>query len=229
LLALLANVQQTVNRLPESPDWDDTPSSARSRDYTGAANSDLNLAVSYPPIRQWLSGEIHVDLSLQLLQSGLPVYDANGQVTFGPGQDWDVYCLSLPSPKTGCTFTIGAWKNHLTVSNGALPVVLGTGNGKSLFVTTQQQVSDVLNQNVYGNSSNGITKLYAQLLAAQLDVGSGANGTAVASTISAANAFLDQYNWQDWSNLSKAQQQVVSWQTTLANHNLGTIGPGHCP
>jgi len=82
---------------------------------------------------------------------------------------------------------------------------------------------------VYGSSSNGVTKLYAQLLAAKLNIANGSDSAAVASTITSADSFLVNSNWQDWSALNAAERQVVlGWKTMLDRYNNGGIGPGHC-
>jgi hypothetical protein len=201
---------------------------------------NLNLTVSYPPITQWQSGEIHVDLSLTLYDKGDPVYVDGQQVKFGPGQPWDVYCLNFPGPPppdTGCSLTIGFWKTHAGFTGhnpdevtSLLPIWLGTSNGfDSLEVTTAKQAVDVLSMKTYGSASNGITKLYAQLLGAKLSIANGASETSVASTISDADAFLANTFWTGWSSLTSAQQQqVLAWMNTLDQFNNGLIGPGHC-
>ncbi|MFQ3664224.1 MAG: hypothetical protein SNJ69_17750, partial [Chloroflexaceae bacterium] len=139
-----------------------------------------------------------------------------------------------PSP-TGCTRTIGYWKTHAGFTGRnpdrvtpLLPVWLGTAGGaRSVQVTTAAQAVSILNMN--GDASNGINKLYAQLLAARLNIASGADGSAVASTIASADSFLASRNASDWNSLSRAQrQQVLAWMTTLDNYNNGSIGPGHC-
>lgn len=136
----------------------------------------------------------------------------------------------------GCTFTIGYWKTHAgfgpqaDVVTPLLPIWLGTpGGAKSIDVTTAQIAVDILSQNVYGTPSNGITKLYAQLLGAKLNIANGADGSAVASTIAAADAFLATHNFNDWSSLSQAEKNIVlGWQGILDNFNEGIIGPGEC-
>jgi len=73
------------------------------REYRISQTGDLELRVSYPPVREWpvMSNgiaEIHVDLSIS-------VYDDKGKLVrwvggdrrrapgaLGPGQDWDVWC-----------------------------------------------------------------------------------------------------------------------------------------
>jgi len=131
--------------------------------------------------------------------------------------------------QTGCTLTIGYYKNHPSAIT-PLPIYLGTSSGaKSLKVTSQQIGVDVLGQHTYGTPANGITKLYAQLLAAKLNILHGAGGSAVSSAISSADAFLATHNHLDWGSLSVTEQNsVLSWHSSLDNYNNGVTGPGHC-
>ncbi len=135
----------------------------------------------------------------------------------------------------GCTFTIGYWKNHAgfgpqaDVLSQYLPIMLGSSVPKGINVNSATVATNVLKMSVYGTASNGITKLYAQLLAAKLNIASGASNTAVAATISAADSFLGANSYTQWSSLSKAQQStVLGWMTALDNFNNGFTGPGHC-
>ncbi|RAK80004.1 uncharacterized protein BO72DRAFT_26278 [Aspergillus fijiensis CBS 313.89] len=124
----------------------------------------------------------------------------------------------------GCTRTIGYWKNHIEVIKGPpalLPISLGS-----------RQVTEAADAvAIEGTTgSNGIDKLYAQLLAAKLNIKTGADGSAVASTIQAADTFLTGKTSADWAGLTNAQKsQVNGWATTLDNYNNGVTGPGHCP
>jgi len=136
----------------------------------------------------------------------------------------------------GCTLTIGYWKTHAGFTGRnpdrvtpLLPIWLGTtGGAKSIQVTSAAQAVSLLSMS--GDASNGINKLYAQLLGAKLNMANGADGSAVASTIAAADAFLATKKAADWGSLSKADKQMVlGWMTTLDNYNNGYIGPGHCP
>jgi len=151
----------------------------------------------------------------------------------------DGWTVNVHVPCSGCTLTIGYWKNHAgfgpqpDMVTPLLPVWLGTSGGaKSIQVTTAAQAVGLLSftgsNNVF-DASNGINKLYAQLLAAKLNIANGADGSAVTSTIAAADAFLANNNSTNWSGLSKAQKaQVLAWMTTLDNYNNGLTGPGHC-
>lgn len=136
----------------------------------------------------------------------------------------------------GCSLTIGFWKTHAGFGPQAdevtplLPIWLGTAGGdKSLTVTTAEIAVDVLVMKTYGKNSNGITKLYAQLLGAKLNFASGAGSSAVDDIVSDADAFLADHDWTDWKGLSEAERNdVMYWQGTLDDYNNGYIGPGHC-
>lgn len=138
----------------------------------------------------------------------------------------------------GCSLTIGFWKTHCGFGPQADEVTPLLGNGiwlgnpagpKSLAVTDRTIARNVLRENVYGTASNGITKLYAQLLGTKLNVANGADDDAVAAAIAAADAFLATHNYMDWSGLSEADQaQVLAWKDTFDDYNNGEIGPGHC-
>jgi hypothetical protein len=137
----------------------------------------------------------------------------------------------------GCTLTIGYWKTHAgftgrnaDVVTQYLPISLGTAGGaKSLLVTTAQQAVDVLTMKTYGEPSNGITKLYAQLLAAKLNIASGSSFDDIDKELGKADAFLALYKWTDWASLSnKQKKEVISWMSAFDAFNNGLIGPGHC-
>jgi hypothetical protein len=137
---------------------------------------------------------------------------------------------------SGCTLTIGFWKTHAGFSGRNedvvtqyLPQHLGsTGGEMTRRINDRFEAVRALSMG-YGEPSNGITKLYAQLLAAKLNVARGASVSDVAATISAADAFLATRNESHWAGLTKAQRsQVITWMSLLDGYNNGTIGPGHC-
>jgi hypothetical protein len=150
---------------------------------------------------------------------------------------WDagIICHE-PPPDTGCTRTKGYWKNHAgfgpqeDVVTPLLPLWLGTPNGdESVLVDSARVAYDILTQHVYGEPSNGVTKLYAQLLAAKLNIAAGADGEDVEDVIADADEFLAEFSWEDWGDLTREQRQMVlNWKDTLDAYNNGFIGPGHC-
>lgn len=141
--------------------------------------------------------------------------------------------VHVPCP-TGCTRTIGYWKNHAgfgpqaDVLSQYLPIWLGTAGGaRSVNVTTAAQAVSLLSMS--GDASNGVNKLYAQLLAAKLNIASGADGSAIAGTISQADALLATTSAASWAGLTKSQRQtILALASRLDAYNNGLVGPPHC-
>jgi hypothetical protein len=166
-----------------------------------------------------------------------PTTGATVCTTLDPGENDMTWDAGMYMPvEEGCTLTIGFWKNHAgfgpqdDVLSQYLPITLGDAGGtKSLDVTTAQIAYDVLRMKTYGRNSNGITKLYAQLLAAKLNFAAGASDSAVADYVTDADAFLADHDYMDWDGLSDDDQDMVMmWQGTFDDYNNGDIGPGHC-
>ncbi len=111
-----------------------------------------------------------------------------------------------------------------------LPLWLGdAGGAKSLEVIDAEMAVAILGQKEYGKPKNGITKLYAQLLAAKLNVADGADDADIADVVLAADAFLSEYDWNDWNGLDKdLKDSVHYWHGMCDDYNNGVIGPGHC-
>jgi hypothetical protein len=180
-------------------------------------------------VRDW---ELLSEAERRAIGEWIAVLTAYNTGKLGPG----VCGAPPPPPPSGdaCTRTIGYWKNHAgfgpqaDVVTPLLPVWLGTSGGaRSVHVTTAALAVSLLDKS--GDASNGINKLYAQLLAAKLNIANGANGSAVLQTITQADAFLATHRASDWSSLSSSQrQQVLAWAATLDDYNNGRIGPAHC-
>ena len=147
---------------------------------------------------------------------------------------WDAG-LYMPV-QDGCSLTIGFWKTHAgfgpqaDVVTPLLPILLGDSGGTySINVLDAGMAVDILSMDVYGDQSNGITKLLAQMLGAKLNIANGANGSSVGNTISKADAFLADHHWSSWSSLSDSDQnKVLRWKDKFDDYNNGVIGPGHC-
>ncbi|MEE9553434.1 MAG: SdrD B-like domain-containing protein [candidate division Zixibacteria bacterium] len=157
--------------------------------------------------------------------------------TLDPGEydpTWD--CGLYLIPQDGCSLTIGYWKTHAgfgpqpDMVTALLPIWLGDAGGtNSIQVTTAAIAVDILSQDVYGDPSNGITKLYAQLLGAKLNIANGASGSAVNNTINNADEFIADHDWTEWDGLSNnVQRMILRWHDKLDDYNNGDIGPGHC-
>ena len=111
---------------------------------------------------------------------------------------WDAGVYLMPDE--GCTYTIGFWKNHAgfgpqdDVVTPLLPQYLGDEGGtKTLHVGDAAAAVAIFKKKDFGGSSNGIAKLYAQMLAAKLNVANGASDAAVADLLADADAFLADY------------------------------------
>ena len=143
-----------------------------------------------------------------------------------------------PSPSTGCTRTIGYWKNHAGGwhRHDAITPLLGRGiwlgdpHGRhSIRVRSSWLAVQILKSWGRHWHKNGIRKLRAQLLAAKLNIANGADDSDVAETIIKADHFLAKHHFFKWPWLSrKDKRKVIDWAKTLDDYNNGKIGPGHC-
>jgi hypothetical protein len=150
-------------------------------------------------------------------------------------ETWDAG-LYMEEVDDGCTRSKGYWKNHAgfgpqdDVVSQYLPIWLGNDDGDMSFAVTDAKIAvDILHQHTYGEPSNGITKLYAQLLAAKLNIAAGANDDAIEEVITDADDFLTMYDWEDWYDLGwEDREMVLYWKDMLDSYNNGHIGPGYC-
>lgn len=209
-------------------------------DFSSAEITEIDRTVTVTDNKYGPLGTITYSNAITPYNYSLPIgpyaqignYSFTNTASFVTGdthtQGSDSWTVTINVPGVG-TRTIGYWKTHPDKMLGLLPVYLGTKSGtKSVAVQGSAKAVDILSMEVYGSPSNGITKLYAQLLAAKLNIGGGADSAAVDSTIAAADSFLAGKNHTDWINLSNSQKELVlGWMTTLDNYNNGLIGPGH--
>ena len=80
----------------------------------------------------------------------------------------------------------------------------------------------VLEMKTFGSASNGITKLYAQLLAAKLNKANGADTSTVKTVLSAADSFLASTDYTSWNSLNaQTKNAVLGWMNTLDLYNNG--------
>jgi hypothetical protein len=146
----------------------------------------------------------------------------------------DSHTVLADVPAGGCTLTIGYWKTHAgsgpqrDMVSPLLPIWLGDAGGEtSVEVSTPHQAIELLR--MADSSANGLNRLAGQLVAAKLNFGAGADGSAVATTVMAADAFLTTHATSSWKKLSKADKSsVTTLGATLDQYNKGLTGPGHC-
>jgi hypothetical protein len=179
------------------------------------------------------NGVVSLDID-SLPGVAMAVFQLNGDVGIAD------FCFDVEvssSAEIGCTRTIGYWKNHAgnrpnqeDLISQHLPIWLGFDNGaRSIKVSNAEQAYDILSQNVYGSPSNGITKLYAQLLAAKLNQLEDANSTAIVPTIQYADQHLSNYDYTVWAGLSDLRKQkVLQAKDKLDAFNNGLMDVPHC-
>ena len=128
--------------------------------------------------------------------------------------------VSTSVPVANCTYTQGFWKNHPEAwPGGATPMLLGT------VAYTSAQLLAILNQPAAGN---GLLILAHQLIAAKLSIASGADPTAAAAAIAAADALIGGLVVPPVGGGFVSPGSVNSIANTLNDYNNGLIGPGHC-
>jgi hypothetical protein len=144
----------------------------------------------------------------------------------------DLVCSTGPcNPNGGCTLTQGYWKTHN-------PVVCETDSLSPLCIQwpvtsltlgnnsyTVAQLVSILNQPVGGN---GLISLAHQLIAAKLNIANGADGSAVASTITSADQLIGNLWIPPVQYGSLNPSATSSLVNALNNYNTGATGPGHC-
>lgn len=117
-----------------------------------------------------------------------------------------------------CTLGQGYWKTHPE----AWPVstlTLGTVS------YDQTQLLSILGQQVQGN---GLVSLAHQLIAAKLNVARGADDSAIASSITAADALIGSLEVPPVGSGSLDPSATGALNTALTNYNEGVTGPGAC-
>jgi uncharacterized repeat protein (TIGR01451 family) len=123
-----------------------------------------------------------------------------------------------PPPPGGCTFTQGFWKTHPE----AWPV-------SSLSLGTVSYTSDeleaIFNAPVAGN---GLISLAHQLIAAKLNIASGADPSAISQAITDADAMIDGLVVPPVGSGSLAPGDTSDLVDALTAFNEGATGPGHC-
>jgi hypothetical protein len=153
--------------------------------------------------------------------------DSGATGSASAGAEVNVPCAGV------CPLSAGAWK--LLASYGGmkadqvarlLQLTLGAPGGvKSIPVSSARLAARLLggygSNGVY-SSSNGINKLYAQLLAAKLNALLVAIPPTVTGAIAEADAFLGTHDSLSWNGLSSTERStVLGWASTLERFNTG--------
>jgi hypothetical protein len=139
----------------------------------------------------------------------------------------NLFCSTLPCGHAdSCTFTQGHWKTHGPIPKGGneneWPVTgLTVGN----IVYTDLQLLSILEEKVAGN---GLVSLAHQLIAVKLNVASGADDTAIAASILAADTLIGALVIPSVGGGSLDPATTSALTDTLTAYNEGSTGPGHC-
>lgn len=163
---------------------------------------DTSITVTYPPVSQWpvLSNgtrEIHVDVQLELLLNGQFV-----GVTFGPSQDWDVFCLGTPPTPTpppppgnqGCT--PGYWRQDQHFDSWPAPTTPSTAFSSIFGRPVAGTMLDAVTAN-----GGGLNALRRHAAAAYLNALAGLNyGLTPAQVVAAFQAAYDSGNYEATKN-----------------------------
>ena len=139
--------------------------------------------------------------------------------------------LECSPPGDGCTFTQGYWKAHGPTPKGNNEYVWpqsvkddGLFIGNPLY--TAVQLLSIFNQEPKGN---GLVSLAHQLIAAKLNIANGANPSAIAATITAADALIGALIVPPIGGGELTPAQTSALNDALTDYNEGATGPGHCP
>ena len=126
----------------------------------------------------------------------------------------------------GCTYTQGYWKTH-----GPIP----TGNNTNNWAVTSLTVgnvsyTDLELQAIFTTPAqgNGLISLAHQLIAAKLNVASGASDSAIAGDIAAADALIGSLVVPPVGAGSLPSSSTSALTGALTSYNEGATGPGHC-
>jgi cell division septation protein DedD len=122
-----------------------------------------------------------------------------------------------PTPGTGCTYSQGYWKNH----PDAWPVEEITIGGVTY---PKMEAIAILEISPEGDATYILAH---QLIAAKLNIANGADPSAVADTINAADRWLVAHPLEsDPRDLARAEG--IAMAETLTEYNEGAIGPRRC-
>jgi hypothetical protein len=128
----------------------------------------------------------------------------------------------------GCTLTQGYWKTHS--SYGPAPMDLSgaweaIGGPDTPFHTSGKSWYQLFWTPPAGG--NAYIQLAHQYMAASLSIEAGANPSAVATVLKAAEGFFATHT--PTTTLTRAKRnEVQGWASMLDDYNNGLIGPGHC-
>lgn len=138
-------------------------------------------------------------------------------------------CAQPPKPEN-CVMTPAQWMTNLNLAEKLLPEHLGTAIGpKRINIFTRQDIVDVLGMQTYGTPKNPVTRLYAEFLAAQLNVKNGASPSHIWFDAILADIALSNDNWKDWDSFNGTEKAAIHyWLDRFERYNRGELCPKAC-
>ncbi len=135
-----------------------------------------------------------------------------------PSDYTDAMIVNSAPLAANCTYTQGFWKNHFELWP-VTSLTLGTVN------YTAAELLAIFNQPAGGNK---LIILAHQLIAAKLNLANGADPSASAATIAAADAIIGALVVPPIGGDDLPNNPAVDYANLLDDYNNGLIGPGHC-
>lgn len=154
--------------------------------------------------------------------------------------EFDIPACTPTPPGIGgnCTMTVDEWLANSGAIGGLLPISIGReGMRHSFMVTTTEDAISILSMQNHEEDDgddesfycNAIENLYAQLLAAKLNVAKGADKGHARWVMRRADRFVGRNDLDEWDDLGWWQKgRVLRLGRLLGKYNSGMIGPGAC-
>jgi len=132
--------------------------------------------------------------------------------------------------ETGCTFTLGYWKNHANSGdnkyNPTWELLGPLGKNEPLFLSEKTYF-----QAISAGGGNAYYQLSQQYVAAVLNALGGASTTVVNSELTEAKNLFETYTPAQIGALqgnNPTRKKFIGLSEILDKYNNGRIGPGHC-
>jgi len=189
-----------------------------------------NLGVTFGAPIQACDGDVNANktLPIDLPTAGLVLKFEKATVGVSDN-DYTVRSVTTSFEGDNCTFTQGFWKNHGGTKKNipnAWPVGSLTIGG---IVYTKAELIAIM---IAPTAGNGVMSLVQQLIAAKLNVLSGADDASISQAISDADTLIDNAGGKivpPYTSPFLAPAVTSALNTALTNFNEGVTGPGHCP
>lgn len=136
------------------------------------------------------------------------------------------------APDAACPVTRNGWIGIGTTDearlSALLPIWLGSEGGRTSYQVKDAAIALRFLRMQVGNSSNGVSMLYAEQLAAKLNIAEGVGREAIEGQMTQADTFLAAHTYHDWAGLTRDEKyQLLDWVEALRDFNAGRLSG--CP